>query len=107
MKTVGNTVLAQNIGLDIPLQESDHNFGIVYQQVSLSKVASLKTKIVIFSINGRCFVIKECHCSSRLYRYVRVAFSKKLSKMQIKRAVDQLEKNHTINDMLKSGRARV
>ncbi len=28
MKTVGNTVLAQNVGLDISLQESNHNFGI-------------------------------------------------------------------------------
>ncbi len=40
MKTIGNTVLAQNVSLIIPLQESDHNFGIVHGQVSLCKVAS-------------------------------------------------------------------
>ncbi len=51
MKTVGKTVLAQYVSLDIPLQEFDHNFSIVHRQVSLREVAPQKTKNVIFSKN--------------------------------------------------------
>ncbi len=47
-----NNALAQNVSLDIPLLESDHNFGIVHWQVSLSMVASKNTKNVIFPGNG-------------------------------------------------------
>ncbi len=43
-RTVGNTVLAQSVGLDILLQESYHNFGIVHRQVLLSKVARQKNE---------------------------------------------------------------
>ncbi len=45
MKTVGNTILAQNISLDIPLQKFDRNCCIVHRQVSLSKVVNQKIKI--------------------------------------------------------------
>ncbi len=61
MKTISNTVLAQNVGPDIPLPESDHNFGIVHRQMSLSKGVSQNTKNLIFSENVT-FVIKEYHC---------------------------------------------
>ncbi len=98
MKTVGNTVLAQNVGLDIPLQECNYNFSMVYWQVSLSKVASSETKYVIFS-GMRCFVIKEYQCSLWSYTCVCVGFSEKfereVSSMQIKRIVDQFEKKIT------------
>ncbi len=73
MNTVGNTVLAQNFSFDIPLPESDHHFGIVHRQISLSKVASQKMKNVIFCGN-------EMFCDkSTIVHCVRVALPKNLN----------------------------
>ncbi len=48
-RTVGSTVSAQNVSLDISLPESDYNFGVVYRQVLLGKVERQETKNAFFS----------------------------------------------------------
>ncbi len=100
MKTIGNIVLAQNVSLNIPLQESDYNFDIVHRQVSVSKIAYQKIKNVIFPRKMRCFVIKEYYCW--LQSYALVAFSKifeqEVLDIQIKRNWDRALKGRCLKE---------